>query len=184
MGPVPMLSRLAPMLSIFSLGMLPSMVMANKYPTSSPATPFSPGFDINAVISLAKALPSHSWEFGTAAEALLELYNAPISVYGDHPGPFPMPKLSTQPKDSNHSPSLEYAKEKIVLGTAPNTFSDGDGAVGDPASLGVAGMLLGVAENAKEYTDTAKAQVEYLLNAAPRWPNGAISHRAAVAELW
>lgn len=147
---------------------------------ASATIPFCPGFDIKAVISLAISLPSHSWEYGTASEALLELYNPTFSVFGEQP--FPIPELSPSPSSPSYSPSLEYAKQKIVLGAPPNTFSDGDGATGDPASLGVSGMLLGI--NEANYADAAKTQVEYLLQDAPRWSNGAISQRADHAELW
>ncbi|KAF8198643.1 hypothetical protein BJ912DRAFT_845665 [Pholiota molesta] len=143
--------------------------------SSSDAIPFSPGFDINSVITLAVSLPSHSWEFGTATEALLELYDAPHAVYGAHP--FPVPTIQPQ-----NSPSLTYAQDKIVIGVPPNGLSDGDGAVGDPASLGVSAVLLGKTD--PKYAQAAAAEAEYLLTGAPRWWNGAISHRAQYAELW
>ncbi|KAJ3504918.1 hypothetical protein NLJ89_g7687 [Agrocybe chaxingu] len=146
----------------------------------SSAIPFSPGFDISAVLSLAISLPSHSWEFGTAAEALLELYDAPYSVYGEKP--FPIPRLSPSSSSPVYSTALDYAKQKIVIGTPPNGLSDGDGAVGDPASLGVAALLLGVSD--EKYKVAVEAEIEYLLEGAPRWSNEAISHRAAYAELW
>ncbi|KAF8198635.1 hypothetical protein BJ912DRAFT_1039458 [Pholiota molesta] len=142
--------------------------------SSSDAVPFSPGFDIDSVITLAESLPSHSWEFGTASEALLELYDAPVAVYGT---PFPVPTI--QPQDS---PSLTYAQQRIVIGVPPNGLSDGDGAVGDPASLGVSAVLLGMTN--ATYAQAVAAEAEYLLTGAPRWWNGAISHRAQYAELW
>ncbi|CAA7268296.1 unnamed protein product [Cyclocybe aegerita] len=144
------------------------------------AIPFSPGFDISAVLSLAVSLPSHSWEFGTASEALLELYDAPYSVYGEKP--FPIPWLSPSPHSRVYSPALDYAKQNIVIGTPPNGLSDGDGAVGDPASLGVVALLLGVGD--EKYRVAAEEEIDYLLEGAPRWHNGAVSHRAAYAELW
>ncbi|KAK0216337.1 hypothetical protein IW262DRAFT_1464871 [Armillaria fumosa] len=135
----------------------------------------SPSFDIASVAALAESLPSHSWEFGTASEALLELYNPEISVYGEFP-------LSAQ----RHSPSsvkaLSYAKDKIVFGEGANGLSDGDGAVGDPASLGVFAWLIGKTDDA--YADRARQEIEYMLEQAPRWENGAISQRADVPELW
>lgn len=57
-----------------------------------------------------------------------------------------------------------------------------DSAVGDPASLGVAALLLGVSDI--RYTSAAQRQADYILNQAPRWVNGAISHRSDVAEIW
>ncbi|KAH9477596.1 Unsaturated rhamnogalacturonyl hydrolase YesR [Psilocybe cubensis] len=139
------------------------------------AIPFSPGFNVSAVLERAVSLPSHSWEFGTASEALLELFDAPYSVFGANP--FPVPLLNPE-----STRSLVYAKEKIVIGIPPNGLSDGDGAVGDPASLGVSAVLLGQTD--VTYTAAAKAEIDYLLSGAPRWPNGAISHRADHPELW
>ncbi|TFK33972.1 Six-hairpin glycosidase-like protein [Crucibulum laeve] len=129
--------------------------------------PFSPGFNITAVSALAKSLPSHSWEFGTAAEALLELHNPELSVFGASP-----------------FPSLSYASSKIVIGTGANGLSDGDGAVGDPASLGVSAILLGKIRGNSAYREAAAEEVDFIVNKAPRWSNGAISQRVDVAELW
>ncbi|PPQ75979.1 hypothetical protein CVT26_005873 [Gymnopilus dilepis] len=142
--------------------------------TSNPI-PFSPGFDVQAVLALATSLPSHSWEYGTASEALLELFDAPHAVFGSDP--FPVPTI--QP---SNSPSLTYAKEKIVIADPPNGLDDGDGAVGDPASLGVSAVLLG--QTIPSYLQAAANEASYVINDAPKWPNGAISHRAQYAELW
>ncbi|KAJ7123388.1 hypothetical protein C8R44DRAFT_735043 [Mycena epipterygia] len=161
---------MAPTLTTLSL--LLSGVLAA---TAGFATPFDPGFNISAVATLARALPSHSWEYGTAAQTLLELYNPAFSVFGH--SPFPVPTLS--PADI---PSLAYAMEKIVLGTGANGLSDGAGAVGDPASLGVAAVMLG--KTNATYAAAAQSEVDYIMGAAPRWPNGAISQRVDVAELW
>ncbi|KAH9477595.1 Unsaturated rhamnogalacturonyl hydrolase YesR [Psilocybe cubensis] len=151
-----------------------SQVSAIAYPTSS-AIPFSPGFNVTAVLEYAISLPSHSWEYGTATQALLELFDAPHSVFGANP--FPVPKL-----DPKNTPALAYAKEKIVIGPPPNGLSDGDGAVGDPASLGVSAVLLGKTD--PSYATAAKLQAEYVIYDAPRWHNGAISHRADHPEIW
>ncbi|KAF9258006.1 Six-hairpin glycosidase [Marasmius fiardii PR-910] len=139
------------------------------------AFPFDPGFDIESVASLAETLPTHSWEYGTAAEALLELYNPDASVFGRKP--FPVPTL-----DRNDTPSLAFAESRITIGTPPNVFADGDGAVGDPASLGVAAVMLGKSD--PKYVLAIDSEMSYLANQVPRWWNGAISHRADVAELW
>lgn len=135
----------------------------------------SPGFDIASVTALAESLPSHSWEFGTASEALLELYNPEISVYGPSP-------LFAQRYPPSSVKALSYAKDKIVFGEGADVLSDGDGAVGDPASLGVFAWLIGKTDDA--YADRARQEIEYMLEQAPRWENGAISQRADVPELW
>ncbi|KAJ6567249.1 hypothetical protein DFH09DRAFT_918766 [Mycena vulgaris] len=137
--------------------------------------PFSPGFDIAHVASVATALPSHSWEFGTASEALLELYDPHLSVFG--PTAFP---VRTIPKECVQS--LEYAASKIVIGTGANGLSDGDGAVGDPASLGVSAVFLGKTD--ATYVNAVREEVDYITTVAPRFWNGAISQRTDVAELW
>jgi len=143
--------------------------------SSSDLFPYDPGFDIEAVAVLAKALPSHSWEFGTATEALLELYNSSYSVFGT--APFPVPVLN--PDDV---PALAYAAENIVLGTGADGLSDGDGAVGDPASLGVGAVLLG--QTNSSFSAGAFQEFSYITGSAPRFFNGAISQRTDVAELW
>jgi hypothetical protein len=139
------------------------------------AFPFDPGFDIQSVAALAKALPSHSWEFGTASEALLELYDPAYSVFGDKP--FPVPTLT-----ASDSVSLAYASTKFQIGNGSNTLIDGDGAVGDPASLGVSAYLLGLTN--ATLAAAATAELDYVLTGAPRFWNGAISQRFNYPELW
>ncbi|KAJ7075556.1 Six-hairpin glycosidase-like protein [Mycena belliarum] len=137
------------------------------------STPFDPGFNIPAVAARARALPTRSWEQGTAAQALLELESPLLSVFG--PAPF-----SLGPLHPTLVPSLAYAATRITLGSTG--LSDGDGAVGDPASLGVAAMMLGATD--ARFAAGVQGEIDYLLESAPRWPNGAISQRADVAEIW
>jgi hypothetical protein len=138
--------------------------------------PFSPGFNIAQVAAAAAQLPSHSWEFGTAAEALLELYDSEFSVFAPVDA-FPVP---TVPKECVES--LEYAASKIVFGTGANALSNGEGSVSDPASLGVSAVLLGKTD--ARYAAAVSQQINYITNIAPRLSNGAISHRVDIAELW
>ncbi|KAF8143719.1 hypothetical protein K438DRAFT_1875422 [Mycena galopus ATCC 62051] len=137
-----------------------NLILTGLSATSS-LTPFDPGFNITAVAAEAKALPSHSWEFGTATETLLELRSPLLSVF---------------------VPSLAYAQANIVIGTGANGLSDGDGAVGDPASLGVGAVMLG--KTNVTFAAAAASEIEYIVDEAPRWANGAISQRTDVAELW
>ena len=148
-------------------------ILVNDY--DSVVIPYHPGFDVRAVIKTAVALPTHSWEFGTASEALLELYDAKYSVYGSEP--FPVPTIKAE-----DSKSLTYAKQKIIIGTGQNALSDGDGSVGDPASLGVSAVLLG--QTLPQYEKAATVEAEYICGSAPRYWNGAISQRADRPELW
>ncbi|KAI9740607.1 MAG: hypothetical protein M1834_005188 [Cirrosporium novae-zelandiae] len=136
----------------------------------------SVGYDVNKVAARAKELASHSWEYGTAAEAFLELYNPELSVFGDDP--FPMNDIP-QPEVTS-IPSLVYAKP--VIRTDNQTLIDGDGAVGDPASLGVSAVLIG--QSNTSYYQAATREADYVVNVAPRYWNGAISQRYNVAEIW
>ncbi|KAJ7248982.1 hypothetical protein C8J57DRAFT_1475386 [Mycena rebaudengoi] len=114
---------------------------------SSSVYPFNPGFNISAVADVAKALPKHSWEYGTAVEALLEIYSPHLSFeIGEH------------------------------------GLANGNGAVGDPASLGVAAQM--VSPFNATIATALQEDLDYIINEAPRWPNGAISHRFDVPELW
>ncbi|KAG6864139.1 hypothetical protein C0991_012188 [Blastosporella zonata] len=139
------------------------------------AYPISPGFDIQAVTTLAQSLPSHSWEFGAASQALLELYNPHLSVFGRTP----FPVLTVQKDDVK---ALAFAASKITLGSGVNGLSNGDGAVGDPASLGVSAVMLGKTDS--RYSEAARQTVDYMMNSAPRFYNGAISQRTSAPELW
>ena len=67
------------------------------------------------------------------------------------------------------------------------TFTDlkRSGAVGDPASLGVYALLIGNSDRKyKPYLDASNREAQSVLKVAPRFWNGAISHRYSVPELW
>ncbi|KAM6483822.1 Six-hairpin glycosidase-like protein [Trichoderma sp. SZMC 28011] len=132
------------------------------------------GFDAYAASQVMVDKSSHSWEWGTAAEALLELYNPELSVFGSNP--FPNGKV---PQADPSTTALAYAKQFINRNS--QTLVN-DTAVGDPASLGVSAILLGQSDSV--YIGAANRESDFLLNVAPRWSNGAISHRPDVAELW
>lgn len=92
-------------------------------------------------------------------------------------------------------------REKVP-GTLP--IIDGDGAVGDPASkfahqsaspyihgkftgIGVSVLIANWTRSNlsdTEFSNAAADQLEYLLDVAPRTPDGAISHRASQVQLW
>ena len=78
--------------------------------------------------------------------------------------------------------ALNYGSSKIDLGTGYTALSAGNGAAGDPSSLGVSAVMLGKLDG--EYTAAAQETVDALLTQIPRWSNGAISHRPDVAGLW
>ncbi|MCJ1290663.1 hypothetical protein MMC34_002205 [Xylographa carneopallida] len=129
--------------------------------TSNP----DPGFDIHKVLDKGLELAAHSWEWGTAAEALLDYHNPELSVFSKDP--FPGDELPQV--DVNQVPSLVYAKEFIS--------AEGEGSTSDPSSLGPSALLL-------SYLPACARQVRALLHHTPRLSSGAISHRATTPELW
>ncbi|OCL14996.1 hypothetical protein AOQ84DRAFT_420366 [Glonium stellatum] len=141
-----------------------------------PTCNVNPGFDIFKVVIQVKRLAAHSWEYGTAAQALLELYNPSLSVFSA--APFPADKVPSVAISSTDS--LVYVKPHIRVDG--ETLILDDWGVSDPAALGVSAILIGQTE--LQYLHAARRQVEYLLKSAPRLQNGAISHRRGIVELW
>ncbi|OCK84706.1 hypothetical protein K432DRAFT_432094 [Lepidopterella palustris CBS 459.81] len=131
---------------------------------------------IAKVLSQAITLATHSWEYGTVCEALLEWQNPEDSVFGANP--FPGGKIPTL--DIGKVEALSYVKPHILTDNV--TLVEAAGAAGDPASLGIPALLIG--QTYPEYTAAAQRQEDHLVNTVPRWPNGAISQREAYAELW
>ncbi len=149
-------------------------LVAAFFSSTAVASDVNAGYNAYSAAQAMINLASHSWEWGTAAEALLELYNNELSVFG--PNPFPNGRI---PAANSGIIALSYAKQYI--NTNGQVFV-GDSAVGDPASLGVSAILLGQSDST--YIDASNRQADYILNHAPKWSNGAISHRPDVAELW
>jgi hypothetical protein len=144
-------------------------------PLAARALEVDAGYNVYAAAQAMVNLASHSWEWGTAAEALLELYDPQLSVFGANP--FPSGKVPSA--NSSSTFALEYAAQFI---RKTGTILVPDSAVGDPASLGVSAILIGQTNSA--YLTAADNQANYILNVAPRWSNGAISHRSEEADLW
>lgn len=139
------------------------------------AFPFSTGFDVEQVVKLVETKPTHSWEFGAASEALLELYNPELSVFGATP--FPVQTCTPESVQG-----LSYAASKIIIGGANGTLADDADTIGGPAALGVSAVMLGKSD--ERFGDAATTQLGYILDMAPRFNNGAISHRADQTQLW
>ncbi|CAJ2509376.1 Uu.00g144020.m01.CDS01 [Anthostomella pinea] len=134
-------------------------------------------FRVDAVRRQAESLASHSWEYGTAAEAVMELVDPEKSVFAADP--FPGDEIPTQ--NLQHlDPAVEWVYQKIR--TDGKTLFDDSWGVSDPAALGVMAVMTG--QRWKRWLDAAERQKDYLLQEAPRYGNGAISHRQEVAELW
>jgi hypothetical protein len=127
-------------------------------------------FDVEAVKDVMLSKASAAWELGTSAETLLELDNPEYSVFGESP-------FLTAPGSTS---SLSYASSKITLNSttlSPDSLSNSD-----PASLGVAALMLGKTNPA--YQAAATLQLDTLLYHNPRTAAGAISHRKASVTLW
>ncbi|KAI0312476.1 glycosyl hydrolase family 88-domain-containing protein [Amylostereum chailletii] len=137
--------------------------------------------DISLVRTIAINIATRSWELGTLAEALLELDYSSLSVFGDNA--LPPPVYSTP----DVAPQEVLNIATTVVASKPTnltTLVDGDGAVGDPASLGSVVLLANWTYGDAAYSSAASEQLNYLLYTAPRAPSGAISHRTDQAQLW
>lgn len=137
------------------------------------------GYDYVNVTQVGAAMASHSWEWGTLSETLLEVLNPSLSVFASSKTSFPSGTIPSQSVSSVKS--LSYAQPHINTSTASHTLI-ADGATGDPASMGVAAIMIGKTKSA--YASAATRQLNHLLYEVPRYNNGAISQREGYAELW
>ncbi|KAF5333335.1 hypothetical protein D9611_002262 [Ephemerocybe angulata] len=132
------------------------------------------------LLDVAKA----SWELGTAAQALTEVYTPDLSVFS----------ASAFPPPDRLNSSLTPVD---VLAIVNNTIKDkpanskplfaNQGSAADPASLGAAVLLANWTRADKKSNSLSKAasdQLHYLLDDTPRSRSGAISHRANEPQLW
>ncbi|KAA1465990.1 Six-hairpin glycosidase [Dentipellis sp. KUC8613] len=176
------------------------LAAAAAAPTSTtPSSVASAGLS-DALIAKVRAnalnISTHSWEIGTLAEALTELEWPALSVFGADaiPPPRRLParenardvlQIAEQPQ-ADLKPFVQY---RVVANKAPGSLPliDGDGAVGDPASIGSAVLLRNWTRpdlKNTSFSDAAAGQLQYLLQDAPRTPEGAISHRESQVQLW
>ena len=84
----------------------------------------TPAYNISAAIEQAKRLANHSWEYGTASEALLEIYNPELAVFD--PKSLSDGRLPHVPNVAK-VPSLAYAKQFIELDN--ETLINGGGTI-------------------------------------------------------
>ncbi|KAF8259459.1 Six-hairpin glycosidase [Lactarius quietus] len=131
----------------------------------------------------------HSWEIGTLAEALTELEWKHLGVFSPYSIPPPAQLPPGVAADTIMLMPPAVASFSVVAEKVPGTqpLINGDGAVGDPASIGVSVLLRNWTLPNRENTTFATAaeeQLDYLLNVAPRAPNGAISQRESQVQLW
>lgn len=143
---------------------------------------FDHSIPISKIEALAVDLATHDWEQGTAAEALLELYNPEHSVFGQ----IPFTKHAVPSERAIEDKAIQYVLPKMHL--PHRRLSNNTWGVSDPASLGVFAVLASAARHGSDslnvYKYAAEQQADFLLDEAPRYANGAISHRMNVAELW
>jgi rhamnogalacturonyl hydrolase YesR len=108
---------------------------------------------------------------------MLELLEPERTVFAEEP--FPADKIQKLPLKKPQG--ILWMQRHIRTKDAPTLYAD-DYSVSDPASMGVAALMLGQRDS--KTFQAAMRQKEYLLNDAKRYENGAISHRVEVAELW
>jgi len=106
------------------------------------------------------AMQRYSWEQGVAAQALLE------SGFKEE--------------------AVLFAHDACVRQEATGRLGvmHGEQAVTDPASNGEAVLLAWELTGDARYREAADRMLEYLLNAAPRTGNGAISHLQHIRQVW
>ncbi|EKM59355.1 uncharacterized protein PHACADRAFT_249789 [Phanerochaete carnosa HHB-10118-sp] len=130
-------------------------------------------------------IATHSWELGTAAEALTELLAPSLSVFRSTAFP---PPSSLSLAVGNTTAMMNIAVTTVRTKPADSlTLINGDGAVGDPASLGVAVLLANWTRSDladQSFAQAARSELVYLTQIAPRTSDGAISHRASQVQLW
>ncbi|KAG1727760.1 Six-hairpin glycosidase-like protein [Suillus paluster] len=134
----------------------------------------------------------HSWEFGTRAEALLELNAPTYSVVSFNPVPPPQ----SIPSNLTDALGEVFAIARgIVAGrnlsngniTGPQPLIN-DSSAGDPASIGVSVLLANWtgqgAADGLDYAGAARDQLDYLFQNVSKTSDGAISHRVDQLQLW
>ncbi|KAL4071941.1 Six-hairpin glycosidase-like protein [Scleroderma citrinum] len=135
---------------------------------------------------------THSWEYGTRAQVLLELNAPSYSVFSTTliPPPSEIPSNLTGPlSDVFGIAHAIVANRSISNGniTGPQPLMN-DSAAGDPASIGVAVLLANWTGQGKvdglDYAGAARDQLEFLLMNVSRTSDGAISHRLDQVQLW
>ncbi|KAI0774354.1 Six-hairpin glycosidase [Fomes fomentarius] len=139
----------------------------------------------DATIAKVKAnliqIATHSWEIGTSLQTLTELEWPELSVLTSR---LP-PPTTLRPGQADYI--IQKATEVVDAIQGDGPLIDGNGAVGDPPSIGVAVLLANWTRtdpSVTKYSTAASNQLRYLLEDAPRTADGAISHRVEEAQLW
>ncbi|KAH7923342.1 Six-hairpin glycosidase [Leucogyrophana mollusca] len=123
-----------------------------------------------------------SWEQGTAAAGILEFDDEEYSVFG--PSPF-------TPNWKFPMSTLQLALSAVVRQTPDGRLSQNigdalDGAALDGASAGSVVLMGSFTDSSRRsyWLTAADAELNYILNVAPRTSTGAISHRADSRQYW
>lgn len=95
---------------LLAASLLPATVLSQSVCTSTVNIGFSPA----VVQAIATSKAKSNWEWGTNAQALLELHDPDVSVYSD--SAFPDGKIP-----SKKTTATTYARDKIV--TSGNTLT-------------------------------------------------------------
>lgn len=140
---------------------------------------FNYSFPVNAAIHQAHNEATRSWEIGYVFESTQQVFNPERSVFGSDP--FPDGKI----------PNLGMRLDEASLYAEPRLkphgkvlFKEERDAVSDPAAVGIAAIMLSQKWGNNDFMAAATRQKEILLNEAPRYSNGAISHLLGEAQLW
>ncbi|KAA1476436.1 hypothetical protein DENSPDRAFT_511437 [Dentipellis sp. KUC8613] len=135
---------------------------------------------------------THSWEFGTRAQTLLELEAPDFSVLTHVSLP---PPSSLNSSESSSLSDVFGIARTIVSGraksnhnaTGPQPLIE-DSSAGDPCSIGAAVLLANWtgqgAADGLDYAGAARDQLDYLWGNVPRTDDGALSHRVSQVQLW
>lgn len=100
-----------------------SLLVADVFSQSVCTSTVDIGYSPTAVQAIASSKAKSNWEWGTTAQALLELYDPDVSVYSDNA--FPGGKIPNK-----KTTATTYAKGKIV--TSGNTLTAKGGEISDP----------------------------------------------------
>ncbi|KAG8871930.1 hypothetical protein FRB97_008177 [Tulasnella sp. 331] len=128
-----------------------------------------------------------SWEAGTCAETLIEVFFPKVSVF--HPSYLHSKSFSAY-SASQLKPVLDIAHFAVQNQTSEGMLWGPAGAAGDAGSLGGSVVLANHTKKAgnEPWATAAKKQLDLLLTGTPRLESGpgkgAISHRPDLVSLW
>ncbi|KZV92808.1 Six-hairpin glycosidase [Exidia glandulosa HHB12029] len=171
------LALVVPFLSVASAAPAPAISVGAS--ASASASVGHPEFSrelIEKVRAGAISAPSHSWEWGTMAEALIELDTPELSVFDAQSVPASA-DLALPPV------ALQTVDDALATKPAGKKYFYNTGAVGDQASIGVTALIASITTGNETYLDASAQQLDFLLNDAPH-DGIVISHRNETFQAW